>query len=219
MIASAEKYKAFNTTLLLEQLAKQEVKPIVSLHLRKGISIYGFIISLDKTDLEGIHVCFQTEATKSLVFFHASDIIAIEVHQPEKIASLLSKGEIPRALNNDEKISLLQLKRWIKAECEALKCKHQDFDILLPMQNLSDTDRLNIKDIIGMVVEAINSVCSDTMGKDAWCVIESLQITLCDKGFSIDKSKSKHINLSIQYQKALSDTLASDIENALLNNL
>ncbi|WP_075602432.1 hypothetical protein [Saccharicrinis aurantiacus] len=219
MIASAEKYKAFNTILLLEKLAHQEIKPIVSLHLRTGLSIYGFIISLDKTDLEGIHICFQTEATKSLIFFHASDIIALEVHQPEKIATLLSKGEIPRALNNDEKISLLQLKRWIKSECEALAHKHPEFDIVLPMQNLSATDRLNIKDIIGMVLQAINSVCSDTMGKEAWCIIESIQITYCDKGFSLDKKENKHINLSIQYQKALSETFATDIENALLNNL
>ncbi|UNY97710.1 hypothetical protein MQE36_11510 [Zhouia spongiae] len=182
--------------------------------LKSGVFIEGFIIHLSEKD--GIYqdVCFLLE-DKTIGFFNLSEISLVCVKQPKLLAVELSDGAISRPLNEGERCTSLQLKRWLLKQ----ESKYDNRLKLMVPDNLSDENqRLNIKDAIGALTEAINRICKDDLGKSAWTEITTVQIIYSDEKIFLKKYDGR-ITVHINYKKALPSQLAEILEEKLLNTL
>jgi hypothetical protein len=215
---SFEKFKAFDISTLLKTLVKESSKPTVKIFLTDNIRLQGIILAISEKDMMGLSVCFHNSRTNSVAYFQAAQIITIEILYPHRLSVVLSNGEIPRSINEEETISQLQLKRWIKDQIERLVVKNENLTVYLPEVELSDTDRLNIRDVVGIMVEVINATSSDKLGEEAWCKILSVYLKHSTKKIEVIRADN-NITLGIEYKKALEKGFAIQLENALLEKL
>jgi hypothetical protein len=218
MNTSFEKFKALSINKLVKLISRETHKPELIVYLLNNLNFQGTILSISEKDMDGLYICFQSSKSNSLTYFKASHILAIEILNPNKLAVQLSEGEIPRQPNEKEKISQLQLKRWIKNQISTLDSTNKDFTISLPVEELSDTDRMNLKDVIALLMQVIKKHTSDEMGKEAWCQIEAIHLQHSTQKIEIIREGSI-LNVSMEYKKALHKEFALELENALLEKL
>ncbi len=214
---SIEKYKAFSTSELVKLISKEAPNTELVIHLNM-LRLQGLILSVSETDMGGINICFQEKDSNAISYFHAAHILSIKILYPSKLADLLSEGEIPRSIKDDEKITQLQLKRWIKERIVALENVNENLSISIPDKELNDIEKLNIKDIVEIVLQVIKMHTKDEIGKLAWCQIESINLNHNTKKLEIKRTGAM-LNISMDYRKTLHKELAIELENALLQKL
>ncbi|MEP2238601.1 MAG: hypothetical protein ABJI22_09590 [Maribacter sp.] len=201
---------------ILLSVFKKEEDVLVGISLDNGAYLEGIVLDISRVDGHLKSVCILLPENR-VSYFNIHRILMITIKQPKKMVIELSKGAISRPITTtDEKLTVLQLKRWLQNSLNELGGQIQEFNIeSIPVDDLNN--RLNVQDVFGALTTVISQITADALGKEAWSNVESvalkqaetLQLEITDKVLTI----------SIAIDKALPNKLSEVIEDKLLQIL
>ncbi|WP_405415228.1 hypothetical protein [Maribacter sp. Asnod1-A12] len=212
-------YKAFVAQTpeeILMSVLKKEEDILIGISLDNGTYLEGIILNISKDDNHLKSVCILSQ-DEQVSFFNVHRIAVVIIKQPKKMIVELSKGAISRPLSStEEKLTVLQLKRWLQNEQIQLGNHIQEFNIEgISVDELNN--RLNVQDVFKALNNAINQITKDALGKEAWQGVHSIALR---QGDTVQLQITDNVlTISIAINKALPNKLSEVIEEKLLQVL
>jgi len=207
------KFKAKSPAAIIELIFKEKEEVAITLTLKNGTSLEGFIVDVLNEEYQTA-VCLRTQ-NNEVFFFNTQDVCLLGIKYPKAMAVALSDGNVSRPINSNDSISSLELKRWMHKQEEILKVP---INLNLDKAVLQEEDvRLNCKDIIASLLEAVALVCSDSMALDIWKTITSITIIRATI-FKVRKIENI-LEISVDVKKALPKNLKKFLANKIESTL
>ena len=212
-------YKAFvaqSPEEVLESVHKKDNAVLIAVTLSNGTYLEGFIIDIKRENNHQQTICMLLPDER-VSFFKAHAIEVVTVMQPKKMVVELSKGAISRPLSNDNnELTVLQLKRWLNIEKEQLGSQIKELDInSLVLNELNN--RLNVKDVVKALQLVVKEVIKDQLGQTAW---QSINTIVLKEAETLNlQITEKTITISIAINRALPKQLSNILEEKLLQIL
>ncbi|WP_064966627.1 hypothetical protein [Tenacibaculum ovolyticum] len=203
------KFKAKSPAAIIDLIFKEKEEVAITLTLKNGIYLEGFIVDVLKEEYQ-IAVCLRTQ-NNEVFFFNVQEVCLLGIKYPKQIAVALSDGSVSRPINSNETISGLELKRWVNKQQEILNVPINLSIDKVALQELNV--RLNCKDIVNSLLQAVTLVCNDSMALDIWKTITSIIIVQA-ANFKVKKVDNV-LAISIDTKKALPEKL----ENILVEKI
>lgn len=203
------KFKAKSPAVIIDLIFKEKEEVAITLTLKNGTYLEGFIVDVLKEEYQ-IAVCLRTQ-NNEVFFFNAQEVCLLSIKYPKQLAVALSDGSVSRPINSNETISGLELKRWVNKQQEILNVPINLSVDKVALQELNV--RLNCKDIVNSLLQAVTLVCNDSMALDIWKTITSITIVQA-ANFKVKKVDNV-LEISIDTKKAL----PKNLENILVEKI
>ncbi|MBM4318144.1 MAG: hypothetical protein FJ116_11790 [Deltaproteobacteria bacterium] len=187
------KLPAKNPRLVLRDLSekvltrgefKLELCPLVTLYSRHGHLHHGRLVgrTSDKDGYESFILAgylVNTPLPSEVIYVDGESIVAVNVHSFESEVSQLTSGTISHR-PNEEAPSRLALKRFTESLNENKKKQGKIFpSIMVDWNSLPENSAayLNLKDLVEVLVQTLNKIAVDKLGKSALASIEVIEIS------------------------------------------
>ena len=212
-------YKAFVAQTpeeILLSVFKKEEDILVGISLDNGIYLEGVILDISKEDHHLKSVCILSQ-DEQVSFFNIHRMSVVIIKQPKKMVVELSKGAISRPISStDEKLTVLQLKRWLQNGQSELGNQIQEFNIeSISVDELNN--RLNVQDVFTALTTAVQQITKDILGKEAWQGVHSIALK---QGDAVQlQITNKQLIITLAIHKALPVKLSEVFEEKLLQIL
>ncbi|HVE38242.1 MAG TPA: hypothetical protein VNM14_00055 [Planctomycetota bacterium] len=197
--------------------------PRVTVFTTTGQSFDGTVVHVQRErDVETVllHVPDETRPEAvDLVYVAADRVAAVQVHDGEWVAPLLTGGEVAR-VPSELPQSRLQLKREVR-EIGQRMTKEFDSGIEVDWDSLptSDVPNLNVLDLAKGVETAVRKVLRDKLGKEAMKRVRRILLRH-QPGARLTCEKDRDgVLLVLDIDKALPDTLDQVVEERLAGAL
>ena len=154
-----------------------------------------------------------------LVYVPADRVAAVQVHDGEWVAPLLTAGEVAR-VPSEQPQSRLQLKREVREIAQRMT-KEVDSGVDVDWDALpkSDTTNLNVLDLVKAVEKAVRKVVRDKIGKEAMKDVRRILLRH-QPGARLTCEKDREgVLLVLDVDKSLPDALDRVVEERLTGAL
>jgi hypothetical protein len=226
------KCRAKDARILLRDCAEYRAKvgddakkplPRVTLFTTTGQSFAGHVVHvLRERDAETVLLHVPDEARPEavdLVYVAAERVAAVQVHDAEWAAPLLTGGEVAR-VPSEQPQSRLQLKREVR-EIGQRMAKEFDAGVDVDWDTLpqSDVPNLNVLDLARGVETAVRKVLRDKLGKDAMKGVRRILVRHQSGARLTCEKDRESVLLVLDVDKSLPEGLDGVVEERLTGAL
>lgn len=142
--------------------------PEVSVHLSGGQVLGGRPVRVDADRGQDV-VLLSTARGEQLTYALLANVVAVEVHGPERFQDVLTEGRLPKPVTG-EPVTRLALRRDFSPS--------EEFPVQVDWAALPDSapELANLDRLLRALRQIVRDLCADDMGRQAWGRIHTLQV-------------------------------------------
>ena len=160
----------------------------------------------------------STQNSGDVIFVRLDQVMAVEVHNYQNFAPVLTGGAVARS-PSEAAPNRLELKRKIQAMSEELQKKFQNhFNIDVLWDKLPESEHdvmLNLRDLSEAIKSAVERVAADDLGRKALNEIRILRLSHTDDESPSVKRDGSVIDLIYNLKRALPARLGEEVNEQL----
>ena len=198
---------------------RQSASPLLSVCTTDGHCFRGWVLDCnEQNDALLLHAAKNLNAASAdVVYLTLSRISAVTVHDSDRIAPILSFGEVARA-PGETAPSRLELRRSLQQASEGLRA-----DLGLQLAVTADWDgipegegvQLNLQDLSRVLQHVIREMARDDLGRAAWSALSTLVIRHQSSARLAAAKKERTVVIALDLSRALLPSLERDLSDSL----